>query len=143
MVQDPENKENDACDLIQGKTSPSFKEDNENHPPPTDSLPAILEPAKTSSGSDASKYEAIASLDAGPENEEEKWSDRTAVITKIEHEDYTAYAQDILIDILKDVKTPTKGWVTHWFSSGPGRTKTLFLILRGKATCVKSDGLGL
>ncbi|XP_059083460.1 transforming acidic coiled-coil-containing protein 3-like isoform X1 [Tigriopus californicus] len=110
LVQDPENKENDAGDLIQGSSGHSFKGDSyENHPLPADPLSTVVEPPQTSLVSDAAKYEAIASLDADPENEEEKWSDRTAVITKIEHEDYTAYAQDILIDILKDVKTPTKG----------------------------------
>eukprot|EP00094_Tigriopus_californicus_P004230 TCALIF_04077-PA protein Name:"Protein of unknown function" AED:0.95 eAED:0.95 QI:0/0/0/0.5/1/0.5/2/0/125 len=109
LVQDPENKENDAGDLIQGSSGHSFKGDSyENHPLPADPLSTVVEPPQTSLVSDAAKYEAIASLDADPENEEEKWSDRTAVITKIEHEDYTAYAQDILIDILKDVKTPTK-----------------------------------
>ena len=52
------------------------------------------------------KYSSIALLD--DEQEEEKWEERTAVITKTDHEGYVAAASSILQDVLQDVKTPVK-----------------------------------
>ena len=48
------------------------------------------------------KYSSIALLD--DEQEEEKWEERTTVITKTDHEGYVAAASAIL----QDVKTPVK-----------------------------------
>ena len=52
------------------------------------------------------KYSSIAVLDE--EAEDEKWEERTAVITKNDHEEYISAAGAILRDILADVKTPIK-----------------------------------
>ena len=52
------------------------------------------------------KYSSIAVLDE--EAEDEKWEERTAVITKNDHEEYVSAAGAILRDILADVKTPIK-----------------------------------
>ena len=53
------------------------------------------------------KYSSIALLD--DELEEEKWEERTTVITKTDHENYVAAATSILQEVLLDVKTPIKG----------------------------------
>jgi len=52
------------------------------------------------------KYSSIALLD--DEQEEEKWEERTAVITKNDHEGYLSAASSILQEVLQDVKTPVK-----------------------------------
>ena len=52
------------------------------------------------------KYSCIAVLD--DELEDEKWEERTSVITKTDHEEYIAAAEAILGDLLADVKTPVK-----------------------------------
>jgi hypothetical protein len=53
------------------------------------------------------KYSSIALLD--DELEEEKWEERTTVITKTDHENYVAAATSILQEVLLDVKTPING----------------------------------
>ena len=53
------------------------------------------------------KYSSIALLD--DEQEDEKWEERTTVITKTDHENYVAAATSILQEVLLDVKTPVKG----------------------------------
>ena len=63
-----------------------------------------LEAAAMSQESD--KYSSIALLDE--EQEEEKWEERTAVITRTDHEEYLAAANSILHDLLGDVRTPVK-----------------------------------
>ena len=50
----------------------------------------------------ASRYDAIAFLDT-EENEDEKWSDRTSVITKWQHQEYQDYAGEFLEEILEEV----------------------------------------
>ena len=52
------------------------------------------------------KYSCIARLD--DELEEEKWEERTSVITKTDHEEYIAAAGAILSELIADVKTPVK-----------------------------------
>ena len=52
------------------------------------------------------KYEAIADLDEA--DEEERWEERTGVITADQHKEYVAYASDILVDVVGDVRTPVK-----------------------------------
>ena len=52
------------------------------------------------------KYSSIALLDE--ELEDEKWEERTAVITRNDHEEYIAAATSILHDLIGDVKTPQK-----------------------------------
>ena len=52
------------------------------------------------------KYSSIAQLDE--ELEDEKWEERTAVITRNDHEEYIAAATSILHDLIGDVKTPQK-----------------------------------
>ena len=52
------------------------------------------------------KYNCIAILDE--EHEDEKWEERTTVITKNDHEEYVQAAEAILADIIADVKTPTR-----------------------------------
>ena len=52
------------------------------------------------------KYSCIALLD--DEHDDEKWEERTSVITKNDHEEYVAAAEAILSDLLADVKTPVK-----------------------------------
>ena len=49
------------------------------------------------------KYSSIAKLD--DELEDEKWEERTAVITKNDHEEYLAAASSILDDLIGDVGT--------------------------------------
>ena len=49
------------------------------------------------------KYSCIARLD--DELEDEKWEERTAVITKNDHEEYIAAAESIISDILAEMKT--------------------------------------
>ena len=74
------------------------------------------------------KYSSIAVLDE--EAEDEKWEERTAVITKNDHEEYVSAAGAILRDILADVKTPIKRcvYVVHViFSNFP--TPFRFYIL--------------
>ena len=63
-----------------------------------------LEAAAMSQETD--KYSSIALLDE--EQEEEKWEERTAVITRTDHEEYLAAANSILHDLLGDVRTPVK-----------------------------------
>ena len=55
------------------------------------------------------KYSCIAKLD--DELEDEKWEERTAVITRNDHEEYLAAANSILHDLLGDVRTPVKRYV--------------------------------
>ena len=55
------------------------------------------------------KYSCIARLD--DELEDEKWEERTAVITRNDHEEYLAAANSILHDLLGDVKTPVKRYL--------------------------------
>ena len=55
-----------------------------------------------------SRYAAIASLDEAEESEADRWSDRTAIITKIDHERYTDYAREVIDDIVANVRTPEK-----------------------------------
>lgn len=55
---------------------------------------------------EADKYSSIARLD--DELEDEKWEERTAVITRTDHEEYLAAANSILHDLIGDVKTPVK-----------------------------------
>ena len=52
------------------------------------------------------RYSSIAKLDE--ELEDEKWEERTAVITRNDHEEYLAAANSILYDLLGDVRTPVK-----------------------------------
>ena len=52
------------------------------------------------------KYNCIAILDE--EHEDEKWEERTTVITKNDHEEYVQAAEAILADIIAEVKTPTR-----------------------------------
>ena len=54
----------------------------------------------------ADKYSAIARLD--DQLEDEKWEERTAVITSADHQDYFHAAASILQDVLAEVKTPVK-----------------------------------
>ena len=44
-----------------------------------------------------SRYTAIASLDEALTNEDETWQERTECITKIDHENYTKYAQEFVL----------------------------------------------
>eukprot|EP00092_Neocalanus_flemingeri_P035827 GFUD01039007.1.p1 GENE.GFUD01039007.1~~GFUD01039007.1.p1 ORF type:complete len:2150 (+),score=757.42 GFUD01039007.1:317-6766(+) len=53
------------------------------------------------------KYSCIALLD--DEQEDEKWEERTTVITRTDHENYITAAGSILQEVLSDVKTPVKG----------------------------------
>ena len=48
----------------------------------------------------ASRYDAIASLDEAQYNEEERWRDRTELITKYDHEEYQSYAQGIIHEVV-------------------------------------------
>ena len=57
------------------------------------------------------KYSSIARLDE--ELEDEKWEERTAVITRTDHEEYLAAANSILHDLIGDVKTPVKRYFLH------------------------------
>ena len=58
---------------------------------------------------DTDKYSCIARLD--DELEDEKWEERTAVITRNDHEEYIAAANSILHDLLGDVRTPVKRYI--------------------------------
>ena len=52
------------------------------------------------------KYSSIADLDC--ELEDEKWEERTAVITRTDHEEYIAAATSILHDLIGEVRSPVK-----------------------------------
>ena len=56
--------------------------------------------------SETDKYSAIAELD--DELEDEKWEERTAVITSTDHQEYLTCAASILQEVLAEVKTPVK-----------------------------------
>ena len=56
----------------------------------------------TLQSTNASRYDAIACLDT-EENEDEKWSDRTSVITKWQHQEYQEYAGEFLEEIMEEV----------------------------------------
>jgi len=60
----------------------------------------------TTADESGDKYLAIARLDDELENE--KWEERTAVITSNDHQEYIACAASILQDVLAEVKTPVK-----------------------------------
>ena len=53
----------------------------------------------------ASRYDAIASLDETEYNEEERWRDRTSIITKFDHEKYRSDAEDILKELADQIVT--------------------------------------
>ena len=55
---------------------------------------------------EADKYSSIAQLDG--ELEDEKWEERTAVITRNDHEEYLAAATSILHDLIGEVRTPER-----------------------------------
>merc|ERR1712088_385271 len=52
-----------------------------------------------------SRYDAIASLDEAEYNEEERWRERTSIITKFDHEEYKGHADDILKELADQVVT--------------------------------------
>ena len=52
-----------------------------------------------------SRYDAIASLDEAEYNEEERWRERTSIITKFDHEEHKGYADDILKELADQVVT--------------------------------------
>ena len=52
-----------------------------------------------------SRYDAIASLDIAQYNEEDRWNDRTSIITKFDHEEYLSYAQDVINELADNVVT--------------------------------------
>lgn len=74
------------------------------------SKPSVVEPSKHEPSDDVSpsRYAAIASLDATEETEEERWAERTSIITKIDHDNYQSYAREILDAVVADVRTPEK-----------------------------------
>ena len=89
-------------------------EDKENATPAGASDAVIATKAASDAVSAASRdgapsrYAAIASLDEAEESEADRWSDRTAIITKIDHERYTDYAREVIDDIVANVRTPEK-----------------------------------
>ncbi len=108
-----EDKENATPGLLQDDPpAPPDHEDADDNQ--QDSLPAgqaeAPAPAPPSASLDQTgeedRYAAIGSLD--DETEEERWSERTSIITRIDHETYTSYAQDILDELVANVKTPEK-----------------------------------
>ena len=58
-----------------------------------------------------SRYSAIANLDDELENE--KWSERTSVITKVDHDNYISSARDIVSDVIQEVIENNKGKLLH------------------------------
>ena len=60
------------------------------------------------------KYSSIALLD--DQQEDEKWEERTAVITKNDHEEYVAAAEAIIYDLISGVKTPVKRYFTSSYA---------------------------
>ena len=60
------------------------------------------------------KYSSIALLD--DQQEDEKWEERTAVITKNDHEEYVAAAEAIIYDLISGVKTPVKRYFTSTYA---------------------------
>ena len=62
----------------------------------------------TAQGESSSKYAAIAQLDEAAEDDSERWSERTSIITKLDHERYVDYARELVHDIVDAVKTPEK-----------------------------------
>ena len=112
IFQGKQNGNNDSMTSPVEDSTPAQKDvaDKENSSPQMEAsvtvTPADADvPAKITKTS-ASKYAAIASLDA--EDEDEKWRERTSIITKFDHEMYKGYAKEILNEIVADVKTPEK-----------------------------------
>ncbi len=55
------------------------------------------------------KYAAILSLDEEEGGgEAEQWSERTSIITKIDHELYQSYAREVIDELVGNVRTPEK-----------------------------------
>ena len=65
-------------------------------------VPSVSGNAITSDVS-ASRYDAIASLDEAQYSEEERWRDRTELITKYDHEEYQSYAQGIIHEVVDNL----------------------------------------
>lgn len=76
------------------------------NPTPLSSVPHAVTSITPAATEASSKYEAIADLDEA--DEEERWEERTGVITADQHREYVAYAADILADVVADVRTPVK-----------------------------------
>ena len=70
--------------------------------PECGAAPNVQEASKEVS---ASRYDAIASLDETEYNEEERWRDRTSIITKFDHEKYRSDAEDILKELADQIVT--------------------------------------
>ena len=71
----------------------------------------------SASDNDNDKYSSIALLD--DQQEDEKWEERTAVITKNDHEEYVAAAEAIIYDLISGVKTPVKRYFKSCFDAVP------------------------
>ena len=72
--------------------------------------PAPAESMDSQTGGGGDKYAAILSLDEEgvEESEAELWSERNAIITKIDHERNERHARDIVEEMVGNVRTPVK-----------------------------------
>jgi len=66
----------------------------------TAQVPSVSGNVTAAADVSASRYDAIASLDEAQYNEEERWRDRTELITKYDHEEYQSYAQGIIHEVV-------------------------------------------
>ncbi len=97
-----DNSEKVAADAVAKEASPApgvvQEVEDSVVTPPSDEI----RPPKVNTVT-PSRYVAIASLDEAAIDEDEAWAERTAIITKVDHEQNTRYARDFLELILDDV----------------------------------------
>merc|ERR1740129_1089675 len=86
------------------QTTPSGK-DLETSVADNDEIKGATVQSTGGSAVSPSRYCAIASLDEAAFDEEEQWTERTSIITKIDHEQYRSYARDCLLHIADEAVT--------------------------------------
>ena len=68
----------------------------------------MIETKATTAVVSPSRYCAIASLDEAAADDEERWTERTSIITKFDHQEYQRCALEILHDIVSAVVIENK-----------------------------------
>merc|ERR1711935_531276 len=107
QVEQAKDKENYKPENANDGTDCETSLQNEFFKTTSDSLSFNPDKNEDKQDKDGDKYFAIASLDE--EHDDEKWLERTTVITKTDHETYLECAESIIKEVLTEVKTPDKG----------------------------------
>ena len=97
-------------DILQGsggktpeKTAAEETKTREKSLTPPEEAVEVVEDKPFSGVLTPSRYCAIASLDEQAQDDEERWSERTSIITKFDHEEYRRYAEEFLLAIVENV----------------------------------------